>query len=168
MVEGFASYSVGNDALFQRKIIAATRVVEDLRFAFSEISRDWFKSNITQFSLKGSGQYPPLSPAYAERKARLFGSKPILVATGKLRDSVTGGTNKDSINRIGKQSLVVGTKVEYGIYHQSDKPRRIIPLRKFLFLGPEAPRSAPSEITGRVERWLSIMDAEVKRQLEKI
>lgn len=159
------SYVIENDAEFKRALDDAFRKVEDLRFAFGEISRDWFKSNKAQFSLKGSGQYPPLSPAYAQDKRRRLGSLPIMVASGRLRDSISGAPNSDSILRIGKKTLILGTKVPYGIYHQSDRPRKKIPLRKFLFIGPEAPRTAPSAVTGRLERFLKIIELEVQRQL---
>jgi phage gpG-like protein len=78
---------------------------------------------------------------------------------------VTGTPNKDSIVQIGAKSLVVGTKVPYGAFHQSNRPRTRLPQRKFLFIGPEAGRSAPSEITGRLSRWMQIIDEGVKARL---
>jgi len=171
----FTSYVVENDKRFEAKLKAASAQVDDLRFAMGEIARDFFKSNKAQFSLKGSGQYPPLSQAYAERKNRLAGNLPILVGanpqggrSGRLADSLTGTPNNDSVLRIGKASLVVGTRVPYGIYHQSDRARTKMPLRKFLFIGAEAPRSAPSEITGRLQRWEAIIDKELQRKMKKV
>jgi hypothetical protein len=168
------SYSIQNDARFAAAMDNAASVVSDLRVAWGLIAKDWFKSNKAQFSLKGSGQYPPLSEKYAERKARLGGAGvPILVGvrrgggvSGKLRDSISGAPNSDSIIQIGKQAMILGTRVAHGIYHQSDLPRRKVPLRKFLFIGPEAPSTAPSEVTGRLERWLAILEAETQRKLK--
>ena len=162
-----SSYVIENDAEFKAQIDAALSRVEDLRVAFSLIAKDWRKSNKAQFSLKSSGLYPPLNALYQARKRRRFGNVPILVASGRLRDSVTGSPNSDSIQIVTKTGLIIGTRVYYGIYHQSDAPRRKIPLRKFLFIGPEAPRTAPSPITGRLERWLNILSAQVERQLAK-
>lgn len=167
MVETSGSYVISNDAQFARALRDAAKRVDNLSFAYKEISRDWRKSNKAQFSLQGSGQYPPLSPRYKQEKAKRYPRASILVATGRLRDSVTKASHKDHINLIKKSGLILGTKTPYGIYHQSDRPRRKIPQRKFLFIGPEAPRSAPSPITGRLERWLKILDAEVQRQLDK-
>lgn len=161
------SYAIENDAEFKRQIELAVSKVSDLRFAFKEIQRDWFKSNKAQFSLRGSGQYPALSPQYAEQKRKRYGNKPILVASGRLMKSITGAPNADSIVRIGKISMILGTRVPHGIFHQSDEPRFKIPLRKFFFIGPEAPASAPSQITGRLERFLTILENEVQRQLDK-
>lgn len=162
------SYVIENDRQFRKAIREATNRVADLRFAFGEIARDWFKSNRTQFTLKGSGLYPPLSPAYAEQKAKKFPGAAILVRTGRLRDSVTKKGHPDNILQIGKQTLVMGTRTPYGIFHQSDAPRRNLPLRKFLFIGPEAPQHARGADAGRLERWTSIIEKEVQRQLDKV
>lgn len=161
------SYILQNDAKFRAAIKDAGSRVSDLRLAFELIALNWLKSNITQFTLSKSGLYPPLSPAYAERKARLFPGASILVATGRLRDSVTQRGHRDNIIEVGKQFLVMGTKTPYGIFHQSDAPRRKIPLRKFLFIGPEAPQHARRADAGRLERWLGILEGEVQRQLDK-
>lgn len=161
-----ASYSIENDKQFAAEIEKAIGLVGNLRVAFGLIARDWFKSNKAQFTLKGSGGYKPLSARYAAQKLRDVGQKPILVRTGKLRDSVTEHGSSDSVLQISETALILGTRVPYGIYHQSDAPRKIIPLRKFLFIGPEAPRTAPSSITGRLERWTSILLAETARKLK--
>lgn len=168
MVSLFTSYEIENDAEFQQTIKDALDVVDNLEFAFGEIARDFFKSNEAIFSLKNGGQYPPLKEKYAKRKEAKYGKQPILVATGKLKKSLTGTPSTDSIVTIGKRSLVLGTKVNYGIYHQSDAPRTKIPLRKFLFIGPEGGRFAPSRITGRLQRWTAIIETDVKRRLEKV
>jgi phage gpG-like protein len=161
------SFSIENDIAFAKALDAAIKEVDDLRFAFGEIARDFFKSNQAIFTLKNGGQYPPLSPEYQERKDRVLGRRaPILVFSGRLKNSLTGTPNSDSIVRIGKKSMILGTKVPYGIYHQSDSPRFKMPQRKFLFIGAEAPRTAPSQITGRLERWLRIIDDEVARKLK--
>lgn len=161
-----ASYIIENDRKFAAAIDDAAAKVGDLRVAFTLIAKDWRKSNKSQFTLKGTGQYPDLSLAYAIRKARTHPTAPIMVRSGRLRDSVSGSLNSDSIQVISKDSLIMGTRVEYGIYHQSDEPRKKIPLRKFLFIGAEAPSTAPSSITGRTERFLSIINAEVTRKLK--
>lgn len=160
------SYIVKNDRQFGAALDKAAEQVGDLRVAFGLIQKDWHKSNKAQFQLKGSGQYPALSESYAQQKRRKYPGSSILVRTGKLRDSMTS-KNSDAIVKVGKQSMILGTRVAYGIFHQSDAPRKKIPLRKFLFIGPEAPSTAPRAITGRVERWLAILEAEVQRQLRK-
>lgn len=159
------SYSIENDAEFRAAIEAAGNKVGDLSFAFKEISRDWFKSNKSIFSLKGHGMYPALNPDYEARKKRTHPTAPIMVRSKRLMNSLSGRPNHDSILRIGKMSLIMGTKVPHAIYHQSDEPRSKMPLRKVLFIGAEAPRSAPSRVTGRQERFLRIIELEVERKL---
>lgn len=168
MADSFTSYEIENDAAFKKQVGDAARLVGDLRVAFTLIAKDWRKSNRAQFTLKGAGQYPVLSPRYSARKKKDVGNKPILVRTGRLRDSITGQKNSDSIQEITKTSLTMGTTVKHGIYHQSDRARRVIPLRKFLFIGAEAPTTAPSIITGRSERFASIIAAETQRKLDRM
>lgn len=167
MVAVTTSYIIENDAQFRAALKKASKRVSDLRVAWGLISQDWRKSNKAQFSLQGSGLYPPLSTLYAERKKKEFPGAAILVRTGRLRDSVTKKTHPDHINRILKSGFDFGTKTPYGIFHQSDSPRKKIPLRKFLFIGPESPQAAPSIRVGRLERWLGILEAEVQRQLDR-
>lgn len=181
MVAQVQSYVIENDAEFKAALDRAVTQVKDLRFAFMEIARDWFTSNQSIFNLQSSGLYPPLSPDYALRKTKLAGRRlPILVGasptggeSGRLRDSISGRTapgqkpSSDTILRIGKSELVIGTTVPYGIFHQSDAPRSKIPLRKFLFIGPEAPSSAPERVTGRLKRFLLILESEISRSLDK-
>lgn len=169
MVALATSYIIENDQAFKDALNRASEKVSDLRVAFKLIQDDWIKSNKAQFTLQGSGQYPPLSKKYAARKAVTHPGAPILVRSGRLRDSVARrAATADSIREIGKLSMVLGTRTPYGIFHQSDAPRRKIPQRKFLFIGPEAPRNAPSPITGRLQRWLSILEAETQRKLENV
>ena len=132
MVAGFTSYEIDNDRTFARNLDKAIKEVGDLRFAMGEISRDIFKTTKQNFILKGSGQYPPLSPAYAKFKERVKPGRPILVFSGALRDSVTGTGNSDTILNIGKQSLIQGTKVPYARFIQEGTAK--MPLRKFLFI----------------------------------
>lgn len=129
---GFTSYNIDNDRTFRRNLDKAIKEVEDLRFVMGEISRDIFKTTKQNFILKGGGKYPPLNPQYAAYKKKIKPSAPILVFSGKLRDSVTGTGNSDSIRNIGKQSLVQGTKVPYAKYVQEGT--RKMPPRKFLFI----------------------------------
>ena len=170
------SYEIQNDKEFAATIDKALRTVSDLRFAFAEIARDWQKSNKTLFRLQGSGLYPPLNPVYARIKENKAGRRlPIMVGaaegggeSGRLRDSVTKANHPDSIVRITKTALIFGTKTPYGIFHQSDKPRRFLPQRKFLFIGPEAPSSAGSRVTGRLQRFKAIIENEVQSQLDAL
>ena len=163
MAESFTSYTVDNDKKFREALTAAGKAVEDLRVPLTLIQKDFYKSQQAPFGLKSRGQYPdfagPKNPKtghtkYQDYKISKYGfDYPLLVATGVLSGSLLGPKNFGAISEVEKQRLTIGTAVKYGIYHQSNKARKKIPLRKFLFIGPEAPKFATSDQIGRLQRW---------------
>ncbi len=189
----FTSYVVDNDQRFRRALKDASEVSQDLRVPFGLILNDFYKSEQAIFKLKGPGKYPPFKHSkekftnsgrrkkgavsnakpdsfspYQWFKLRKYGfDYPLLVRTGKLAASLLGPNNPGSISKVTKLSLVFGTSIPYGIYHQSDDPRSKIPLRKFLFIGPEAPQFATSEQQGRLERWVGYLGSHIEKQFEK-
>lgn len=163
----FTSYSVDNDRSFRRAIQRAADGLGDLRIPFGQILADFYKSERAIFSLKGPGQYPPFQgkkgkdgyTAYQRNKISKAGfDYPLLVRSGSLSASLLSAGSKGSVAMIEPLSLTIGTTIDYGKYHQSDAPRKRIPLRKFLFIGPEASQFATSEQQGRPERWMNIMN----------
>lgn len=149
---GFISYKLENDVIVSDQLLRAQQTVTDMRPLFKEISRLFRQSRKAIFKLKGPGQYPDFQgdkvgstgmTAYQNAKHQKYGGRgyPLLKASGRLEKSITelGGEN---INVITINGLTFGTSVPYGVFHQSDEPRSKIPLRKFLFIGPEAPRFA--------------------------
>lgn len=177
MSEPFTSYVVDNDKKFRNAIAEASKVSQDLRVPFGLILRDFYRSEQAIFKLKSAGRYPPFkgekNPAtgrtrYQDAKIKKVGfDYPLLVRTGALAASLLGPSNPGSISKITNLSLVFGTSVKYGIYHQSDEPRSKIPLRKFLFIGPEASRFANSDQMGRAERWLGYIGDHIAREARK-
>lgn len=177
MAEAFTSYSVDNDRKFRAAIQRAADAVGDLRIPFGQILKNFYKSEQAIFALKGPGQYPdfteqgkivgPLSK-YAKAKEKKTGFMyPLLVRSGRLSASLLSKDAPGSVAIIGPTELTIGTTVPYGIYHQSDKPRKKIPLRKFLFIGPEAPKFATSDMQGRPERWMNILNDYVLKKIKQ-
>lgn len=175
---GFTSYKIQNDVAFNAALDKARAQVNDLRLVFRLIAADFYKSQRSIFKLKSAGQYPDFGgfhpfvrvskngpqrrEAYKLRKFKKLGfDYPLLVGkTGALRDASSVKDAPGNITLIGKQSLVIGVSdaaIPYAKFHQSDRPRKILPLRKFLFIGPEAPKFASSDQKGRLERWLNII-----------
>lgn len=162
------SYSIANDRAFKNALDRVSKASQDLRVPFGLISADFYRSQQAIFSLQTAGQYPDFQgPKVGEtgktryqlyKKDKYGREYPLLVASGALSNSVLGPNNKGSINKITPLSLTIGTSISYGIYHQSSKARKKIPLRKFIFIGPEAPRFATSEQKGRLQRWLNILN----------
>lgn len=150
----FTSYMVDNDRLFEKLINNVKRISDDLRVPFGLIAQDFHTSEAALFNLKGPGQFPDLREKTKQRKIAAFGSAfPILVAKGRLRDSLTSN-NSDSIVTVGRASLTIGTKVPYGRFHQDGTKN--LPVRKFLFIGPES-IFATSAQKGRLQRWFNIL-----------
>lgn len=179
------SYVLENDRIFKETLQQAGEIVSDLRVPFGLIGRDFYRSQKAIFGLKGPGQYPPFKNSvraqglekgkdgklkrgvefnvsrsrYQDEKIKDVGfDYPLLVRSGKLAASVLAPNASGSIYQVTPLSLAIGTSIEYGIYHQSDAPRKKIPLRKFIFIGPEAPRFANSDQMGRLERWVKIIE----------
>lgn len=171
MAQPFTSYIVDNDNKFRDALKAASESVEDLRIPFGLILSDFYKSEQAIFKLKSPGQYPDFknggrSSKYAKQKQKQVGfTYPLLVKSGRMAASLLGPNNPGSISKITKLSLAFGTQVPYTIYHQSDEPRTVIPLRKVLFIGPEAPRFATSEQAGRLQRWTTILTDYLTKKL---
>lgn len=167
------SYVVDNDRKFRDAINRAQQACADLRVPFGLILSDFYKSEKSIFGLKSPGKYPDFKNGgpesrYAKLKQKEVGFKyPLLVKTGALAASLLSKNAPGSIAQITYNSLTVGTAIQYGIYHQSDQPRHRIPLRKFLFIGPEAPTFATSEMQGRPERWFNIMNDYVLKSIQR-
>jgi phage gpG-like protein len=181
----FVSYSVDNDMKFRKAVAAARDAVKDLTIPLTLIAKDFFKSERAIFQLSGPGLYPDLSTkpffafweqgelrreypgGYKEYKQAKAGFVyPILKLSGALERSLTDPTDSNAVNFIvNKNTLIVGTRLQYAIYHQSDAPRTKIPLRKMLFVGPEAPRWAVGDQVGRLERWLGILNGFLEQKM---
>lgn len=176
MSEAFTSYSVDNDFKFRDALKRASAVTQDLRIPFGLILKDFYKSEQSIFKLKGPGLYPPFAgqkqkngkTVYQNQKIKKVGfDYPLLVRTGVLANSLLGPSNTGSISKTTNLSLAFGTSIKYGIYHQSDAARKRLPLRKFLFIGPEASRFATSEQMGRAQRWLGYIEDHIVREMKK-
>lgn len=174
-------FAFENEKLFKDALKDAQERVKDLRVPLRQVANDWYKSNRSIFSLQSKGGYQDLSTkpfvawwdkerdskgkpilykgGYKEYKRKKFGFEyPILKRSGNLGRSVTDMNDSNTVLSIDKTFLVMGTRVDYGIYHQSDDARTKIPLRKFLFIGPEAQRYATSDQMGRLDRWTKILN----------
>ena len=175
MAENPASYDVDADKKFKKAMAKAIRSGLDLSFSMGESARIIKKESTKNFVLRGSGKYPPLSKKYAERKQILAPGAPILTGakwgivddgekfygggpSGKLKRSIIGNT-ADSILRVGKASLEVGTKAEslkgapYPLYVQ-EGTKTGMPARKFLFFSQRMVRQIINAINADIENQL--------------
>lgn len=161
------SYVVKNDKVVAKAIRDAFKRVGDLTIPLIQISQDFYRSEAAIFTLKGPGQYPDLKPKTKIQKTRLLGSPyPILKFSGRLQRSMTNPKDPEAINQIiNKNTLIIGTRVPYGVFQQEGTKH--LPERKFLFIGPEAPRFANSDQAGRVTRWLRFIKSHVDQVIKR-
>jgi len=164
------SYIVENDKAFIKALNKLDRAVSDFRIPFGLISKEFFQGNKKVFSLKGPGQYPDLADSTKEQKKREVGFVyPILKRTGRLESSLTGGNSPEAVNAIGKKLLLLGTTVPYAIFHQSDKSRTRLPLRKPVFIsGPPLEQGIADRVSGRKQAWLNIIDQYISDEAAKV
>jgi len=173
MVDSFTSYDVLNDKLFQRNIDTALKELSDLRTPFKLIANDFYKSEMAIFKLQGPGKYPDFKSEKSKKakKKDVGFDYPLLKRSGALMDSVTNPAAKGSFLNIQNTFMQIGSTIEYGKYHQSDLPRKKIPQRKFLFIGPEAIRWAPDtggkyNPVGRTSRWVNTLAGYFNKKME--
>jgi len=166
-VSAFSSYVIDNDLEFQQALDRLSKTVSDFRIPFGQISRHFYQGNKRIFSLKSAGGYPDFKTEKSRQQKisateKLTGTGfdyPLLVRTGRLAASLFSKGDPEAVNVITERSLMLGTNVPYAIYHQSDKPRKVLPQRKVIFIdgGP----LDDSKSKGRREAWLNIVNTHV-------
>lgn len=73
------------------------------------------------------GAFAPLSPRYAARKAHRFPGRPILVATGALKGSLTNDHAPGALRRIRRFGFEYGSAISVGSYNLLDLHRQGTP-----------------------------------------
>lgn len=177
----------------QKALNDAAKKIGDLRPALIQIGREFYKANKAIFALKSAGKYTDFvgpkiantwkNPGRPEKRIRngnytayqwskekatgLARGYPLLKFSGRLEASITKSGDQDAIQTITKKSIVIGTRVPYGIYHQSEEPRKTnLPMRQFLFIDPSTTAWADSRIFSRRNKaWLEAIDSYVRRVL---
>jgi phage gpG-like protein len=99
--------------------------------AVGDVAREAVEGQFNSEGQRASGGWPALSRARVKYKAKAKqGLDPrILRATDRLFKSLTNKFDRDHIERPSSESLLFGSDVPYGIYHQSSRPRTVIPFR---------------------------------------
>lgn len=178
-------WSIQNNIAFQKQLDELGKATSNFKIPFRLIASDFYRSQKQIFQLKSEGLYNPLggfnfnSPsgfgtqtkreraeALKERKTKHAWAPILYGKTGNLKDSSLSRNHKYSIFFLGRQELHIGSSVPYGKFHQSDKPRTIMPQRKFIFItGGKGDMSKDSGINGRRERWTSIIETHIDQLL---
>ena len=161
------AFTIENDRAFALGIDRLGRATDDFRVPFLLIQNDFHRSNRKLFTLQNSGLYTDLKEKTKRQKQKKgISVYPILVGeTRKLATSILGPRNFGSVATIRKQELILGSSIDYGKFHQDGT--KFLPVRKFVFIdGGPADKSSDSNIAGRRERWLNIMNDHVLQLID--
>lgn len=143
------TFEVAGEKQIARRFTRLDAAVEDMTPAFKEITKSFYAGEKLQFETEGgwgSGGWLPLSPAYEAWKDPTL---PIMEVSGDLKAALTGRVPPNTagnVEIIESNQLILGTDIDYAIYHQSNAPRTKIPQRKVIEL-PESER----------KKWTSII-----------
>lgn len=123
-------WSIEGEKQLSRNLLIMANRVSDWTPAFRETATD-LKSIFSQdvFNSEGSvidEHWAPLSKAYAYQKALKYPGKGILEATGRMRSGFQTEWRADYAK--------VWNDIEYFKYHQSNKPRNVLPRRVMMKL----------------------------------
>jgi len=126
-----ALFSVTSDGSQLAAVLNGIRLSadRDLSAAMSIIAEDLVTAVSDEFDSAGNGKWPGLAESTL-RKRRLEGrGAQILQDTGRFAASIAPDA--------GALFAEASTDVEYAVYHVSDAPRRVIPLRNPFDLGDD-------------------------------
>lgn len=95
--------------------------LNDVRNALARIAQDFYRVEREWFDSQGGGRWRPLSPRYAQRKAKFFPGKKILRRTDKMYREFTGQTRHFKVTRHALDINVLG--VRYWLAHEEGAGR---------------------------------------------
>lgn len=134
---------IDGERQLSRKLQGYLGNVQDLSGAFERMAEDWRQSRIDVFVAEGAYEglpaWEPLAPSTKKGKEHL-GVDLILYRTGELYRATT--QPETTIEPLELRMVIDN---DYGIYHQSPRPRQpkadgsgpILPRREFASLGPK-------------------------------
>ena len=93
-----------------------------IRAIFNDEVDKQFKSKGAHFKTK----WRPLSKDYKAWKDQEYPGRPLMVLTGKLKQSLMRANSRHAIFNVRRDRIILGTRVPYAKEHQlgTDKPRR--------------------------------------------
>jgi phage gpG-like protein len=107
---------------FNRGFIRIEEFISDFRFIWPSVIETFYAIEHEQFETQGAsgatGQWKQLKPSTLSTKEKHYPGKPILQRESKLFESLTTPDANDSIIRIGKLDLTIGTQREGAVFHQ--------------------------------------------------
>ncbi len=140
-----------DDAAFKRMTVAIERTGAELahigRYVYPKLIPIFEAAAEKQFDAEGGGPggaWSPLSPTYAEWKAKRYPGAPILEATGRLRAALTESMSPFAEREYSDTDFAFGTRnVPYASFHQVGTDRMVA--RPFFDFGGETERAIAAE-----------------------
>lgn len=113
---------------------ALSRKVDDAQSFFRDyLAPEAYREIRLNFETRGGfvGGWRPLSPEYARRKRLRWGNRPIMVASGDLKASLTSSRDVNSVFAVQKRSMTISSRLRYLNAHQRGLG---VPRRRVLFV----------------------------------
>jgi phage gpG-like protein len=134
--------------------------VNDWRPYWADVAAVFYISESARFSTGGFGAWPPLSDGYAAWKAKHYPGAPILVRTGRLRESLTSRTGAGAVYEESPLELRSGTSVPYAQFHQTGTSR--MPARPPEGISEEDTRVMQTVVLDRFKRYAEQLGFDTK------
>lgn len=132
------------------------KTAKDMRPYYEAIISDYFKSNEALIFSASPGKYADLKPKTKDQKQRKFGFVyPMLVSSGRLKESMTNRGSSEAIVRMNKLNLELGTKTPYASYLQDGTSKM------------EARPPVLIDVGGRQKRWERILKLGFEQDIAK-
>lgn len=155
---GGFSFELDGEVQLSIALSRMIRAVDDLR-PFGPAFREAFNAvELEQFGSQGAkgrdGRWAALSKPYEAWKRKRWGNKPILQASGRLMEALTGKSGDTLL--ISEPHLIgLGAVVDYGSYHQHGTSR--MPARKPISVGSRQESRIFGRALGEMARTLGLM-----------
>lgn len=127
------SIDIDGDRELSRKLHGYLGRLDDWTGFFQDVVKDWSETMARKFAaegaIEGDGKWADLSARYAAWKQRKFPGAKLLTRTGRLRSAAVNPETS-----IKPTQLRMTIDVPYAVYHQSSRPRKVLPRRPFASL----------------------------------
>jgi phage gpG-like protein len=125
--------------------------VGDYRPVWPMIEDDFYALEKRQFETAGAAggeAWKELSAEYAGWKEAHYPGKAILQRTGDLERSLTNPHDANAVRIEERQTLTLGSRIPYAIFHQSIAPRHRLPRRPEIMLTEAFKRTVMHHVQG--------------------
>jgi len=119
--------------------------------ALQAIADDFRALIARQFSTEGRAEGTPWPPRKSRARVGAVREPPLLIRTGALRDSLIGPSAPGHVEELEAQSLTLGSRLPYALFHQLGTRR--MPARPLIVLSGE-----------RTERWIEIIRSGIEER----